>query len=83
MERLRGLFALGVRDGFAGRSLADGHPELAAACSWRPRAVVEREVLVVSIDRLIPVLQSAAIGLGLSANGLGMRGRIGQRRRLE
>jgi hypothetical protein len=44
---------------------------------------VEREVLVVSLDRLIPVLESAAIGLGLSANELGMRGRIGQRRRLE
>ena len=44
---------------------------------------VEREVLVVSIDRLIPVLRSGATGLGPSANELGMRGRIGQRRRLE
>jgi len=54
-------------------------------CLVRPRGIerVEREVLVVSIDRLIPELRSGATGLGRSANELGMRGRIGQRRRLE
>jgi len=54
-------------------------------CLVRPPGIerVEREVLVVSIDRLIPVLRSGATGLGPSANELGMRGRIGQRRRLE
>ena len=54
-------------------------------CLVRPRGIerVEREVLVVSIDRLIPVLRSSATDLGPSANELGKRGRIGQRRRLE
>lgn len=54
-------------------------------CLVRPRGIerVEREVLVVSIDRLIPVLRSGAAGLGPSANELGMRGRITKRRRLE
>jgi Nuclease-related domain len=54
-------------------------------CLVRPRGIerVEREVLVVSIDRLIPVLRSGATGLGRTASELGMRGRIGQRRRLE
>jgi hypothetical protein len=54
-------------------------------CLVRPRGIerVEREVLVVSIDRLIPVLRGAAAGLGRSADELGMPGRIGQRRRLE
>jgi hypothetical protein len=54
-------------------------------CLVRPRGIerVEREVLVLSIDRLIPVLRSAAAGLGRSADELGMRGRIGQRGRLE
>jgi hypothetical protein len=54
-------------------------------CLVRPRGIerVEQGVLVVSIDRLIPVLRSGATGLGRSANELGMRGPIGQRRRLE
>ena len=54
-------------------------------CLVRPRGIerVEREVLVVSIDRLIPVLRSGATGLGRSANELGMRGRIVERKRLE
>ena len=54
-------------------------------CLVRPRGIerVERDVLVVSIDRLIPVLRSGATGLGRSANELDMRGRIEQRRRLE
>jgi hypothetical protein len=54
-------------------------------CLVRPRGIerVEREVLVVSIDRLIPVLRSAATGPGRSADELGIRGRIGQRRHLE
>jgi hypothetical protein len=44
-------------------------------CLVRPRGIerVERAVLVVSIDRLIPVLRSGATGLGRSANELGMR----------
>ena len=44
-------------------------------CLVRPRGIerVEREVLVVSIDRLIPVLRSGATGLGRSGNELGMR----------
>jgi hypothetical protein len=55
------------------------------ACLVRPRGIerVEREVLVVSIDRLVPVLRSGATGLGRSANELGMRGHVGRRRRLE
>jgi Nuclease-related domain len=50
-------------------------------CLVRPPGIerVEREVLVVSIDRLIPVVRSGATGLGPSANALGMRGRIGSR----
>jgi Nuclease-related domain len=54
-------------------------------CLVRPRGIerVEQAVLVVSIDRLIPMLRSGATGLGRSANELGMRGRIGQRRRFE
>jgi hypothetical protein len=58
---------------------------LPVVCLVRPRGIerVEREVLVLSIDRLIPVLRSGAAGLGRSADELGMRGRIGQRGRLE
>jgi hypothetical protein len=58
---------------------------LPVVCLVRPRGIerVEGEVLVVSIDRLIPVLRSGATGLGRSANEIGMRGRIGKRRRLE
>jgi hypothetical protein len=54
-------------------------------CLVRPRGIerVEQGVLVVSIDRLILVLQSGAAGLGRSADELGMRGRNGQRQRLE
>jgi hypothetical protein len=53
-------------------------------CVVRPRGIerVERDVPVVSIDRLIPCW-SGATGLGRSANELDMRGRIEQRRRLE
>jgi hypothetical protein len=48
-------------------------------CLVRRRGIerVERDVLVVSIDRLIPVLRSGATGRGRSADELGMRGRIG------
>jgi hypothetical protein len=58
---------------------------LPVVCLVRPRGIerVEREVLVLSIDRLIPVLRSGAGGLGRSADELDMRGRIGQRGRLE
>jgi hypothetical protein len=44
-------------------------------CLVRLRGIerVERDVLVVSIDRLIPVLRSGAAGLGRSADGLGLR----------
>jgi Nuclease-related domain len=54
-------------------------------CLVRLRGIeqVEREVLVLSIDRLIPVLRSGAAGLGRSADELGMRRRLGQRGRLE
>jgi hypothetical protein len=54
-------------------------------CLVRPRGIerVEREVLVVSIDRLILALRSGAAGLGRSADEVGMRGRNGQRGRLE
>ena len=44
---------------------------------------LERTVLVVSIDRLIPVLRSAAGGVGRPADELGMRGLFGQRERFE
>ena len=49
-------------------------------CLVRPRGIerVEQGVLVVSIDRLIPVLRSGVGGLGRPAGELGMRGRFGQ-----
>ena len=54
-------------------------------CLVRARGVqrLERNVLVVSIDRLIPVLRSAAGGVGRPAAELGMRGLFGQRERFE
>ena len=54
-------------------------------CLVRARGVqrLERTVLVVSIDRLIPVLRSAAGGVGRPADELGMRGLFGQRERFE
>ena len=50
----------------------------------RPRGVerLEQNVVVVSIDRLIPVLRSAAGGLG-RPNELGIRGLRGRRERFE
>jgi Nuclease-related domain len=54
-------------------------------CLVRARGVqrLEREVLVVSIDRLILVLRSGLVGPLGSAGELGIRGRFGQRVRLE
>ena len=54
-------------------------------CLVRARGVerVEQDVLVISIDRLIPVLRSAIRRLGRPAGELGMRGLFGQRERLE
>jgi hypothetical protein len=40
---------------------------------------LEQNVLVVSIDRLMPVLRSGDGGLGLPADELGMRGLFGRR----
>jgi hypothetical protein len=39
---------------------------------------LEQNVLVVSIDRLMPVLRSGVAGLGLPADELGVRGRFGR-----
>ncbi|MGZ6563288.1 MAG: nuclease-related domain-containing protein [Solirubrobacteraceae bacterium] len=52
-------------------------------CLVRARGVqrLEQNVLVVSIDRLIPVLRHGAGGLGRPADELGMRGRFGRRKR--
>ena len=44
---------------------------------------LERDVLVVSIDRLIPVLRTAAGGVGRPADELGVRGRFGERERFQ
>jgi hypothetical protein len=53
-------------------------------CVVRPRGVerVERGVLVVSIDRLIPVLRSSVGWLGRPVDEPGMRGLSGQPGRL-
>ena len=53
-------------------------------CLVRARGVqrLERNVLVVSIDRLIPVLRSAAGGVGRPADEVGVR-RFGRRERFE
>ena len=53
-------------------------------CLVRPRGVerVERGVLVVSIDRLIPLLRSSVGWLGRPVDEPGMRGLSGQRGRL-
>ena len=58
---------------------------LPVLCLVRARGVerVEQNVLVVSIDRLLPVLRSAAGGVGRPAAELGMRGLFGQRERFE
>ena len=49
-------------------------------CLVRPRGIerVEQGVLVISIDRLIPVLRSSVGGLGRHADELGMRRLFGQ-----
>jgi hypothetical protein len=62
-----------------------GRGAVPVVCLVRPHGVqrLERSVLVVSIDRLIPVLRSAADGLGRSADELGMRGIFGQREGFE
>ncbi|HET7049055.1 MAG TPA: NERD domain-containing protein [Solirubrobacteraceae bacterium] len=54
-------------------------------CLVRARGVqrLERNVLVVSIDRLIPVLRSAVGGVSRPADDLGMRRLFGQRNRFE
>jgi hypothetical protein len=54
-------------------------------CLVRARGVqrLEREVLVVSIDRLILVLRSGLVGPLGPADELGIPGRFGQRVRLE
>jgi Nuclease-related domain len=54
-------------------------------CLVRPRGIerLEREVLVVSIDRLIPTLRSGAAALGPPVDELGIRGFFGHRERHE
>ena len=54
-------------------------------CLVRARGVqrLEQNVLVVSIDRLIPVLRSGVGGLGRPADELGGRGLLGRREHLE